>query len=239
MKSKATKEKIKNILYQFANKEIPQNTKEFDILFDLLQNHPYVGEKIGNGVDYFYVQPSKWKINQYNFMIKRLDGTSVDFSYIKCLHPKRLSSINYNWNSIFREIISPQIEQFKLAAFNTVCVKNKFVCSHTNLKFDKQYAQVDHVYPLTFESILNEFIVINNIDVNKLILTEDTGTSETVKIVDIKLRNNFYNFHKQRAVLRLVCINANLQGKRTKNYNGENPNKLKNELITQYPQYHL
>ena len=50
---------------------------------------------------------------------------------------------------------------------------------------------------------------------------------------------SFSDFHKNRSVLRIVCSSANLQAKKTKNYDGGNPMLLKKELLVKYPQYHI
>jgi len=231
------KEQLQNILYSFANKTIVKDTTEYDLLYQTIQNHPEKDEKIGVGVDYFFVQPSKWNRKQFNFMIKRIDGSQVDFSYISCL--KKDKTIKNHWNQIFREIIKPQTDDFREKAFEKVGIKDKFVCSQTNLKFSKRNAHVDHVYPLTFDSIYKEFISVNNLDLTKLKLTEDTGTSEIVKLVDTNLRQKFYDFHAERCVLRIVCSSANLQAKNTSDYNKENPSIIKENLLKEYPQYHI
>ena len=232
-------ENIRKILYKFANLEIKKNIIEYDVLYKLLENHPKADEKIGVGVDCFFVQQSKFKKNQYNFMIRRVDGSTTDFSFMKCLHPKRKLSKNKNWSLIFRWTIKDQIDSFRDSAFGVVGKGNMFVCSETNLKFNKIYSHVDHVYPLTFDSIFLEFIKINNIDLDKIELSDDLGTSEVQKILDKKLVKSFSNFHKKRSVLRIVCSAANLQAKKTKDYVGENPVVLRKALIKKYPQYHL
>jgi hypothetical protein len=236
---KITKEKIQKILYAFANMKIDINSIEHKILFELLENHPDAKLKIGCGIDYFYVQQSKWKTNQYNFMIQRVDGSSTDFSFMKCLYPERKSSKNINWPLIFRDVIKDQIDSFRSEAFKIIGNKDKFTCSQTNLKFKKIHSHVDHVYPLTFSSIFNEFIEINKLDLNNIKLSDDIGTSEAKKILDENIVKSFYDFHKNRSVLRMVCINTNLKGKHTKNYAGKNPTILKKELLEKYPQYHI
>ena len=107
------------------------------------------------------------------------------------------------------------------------------------VKFKKIYSHVDHVYPLTFDSIMLEFIKMNNIDLDKINLSEDKGTSEIQEILDENIVKAFYDFHKNRSVLRIVYSTVNLQAKRTKNYNNENPIQLKEELQKHYPQYHI
>ena len=238
---KITKEQIQKILYTFANTNIDKNSAEHNVLLELIKSHPKYNEKIGSGVDYFFVQKSKWKFNQFNFMIKRTDGSTVDFSYTACLtnQKKETPTKKERWSSVFRNVVKDQVDTFRDEAFKVIGVKDKFICSETKLKFKKYYSHVDHVYPLTFDSILNEFINVNNIDLTKITLSEDTGTSEVERILDEDLVSNFYEFHKNRAVLRVVCSSANLQSKRTKHYNGQSPSEVKEELIKIYPQYHL
>jgi hypothetical protein len=231
-------DEVQEILYRFANRTIPKDSQEFQILIELLNNHPKASEKIGSGVDCFFVQNSKWKMNQFNFMIRRIDGTETDFSFYKCFSPKRERSKNINWSNIFREVIKNQVDSFRIAAFSVLGVNDKFICAETNLKFKKMYAHVDHVYPLTFDSIYLEFLKINNIDLSRVELSKDAGTSECQVILDRELRDKFSQFHNDRAILRLVCSTANLQAKKTKNYGGESPSILKENLSNKYPQYH-
>lgn len=236
---KTTVDEIKSILYEFANNKIDKNSIEHIKLYELLKSHPKANEKIGCGVDYFFVQRSKWKTNQFNFMIYRLDGSTTDFSFHKCFTPNMPSSKNINFPIIFRNTVKDQIDDFRTSAFNVVGKGDKFICSQTNLKFKKIYSHVDHVYPLTFESIYNEFINLNKLNLNEIKLSNDKGNSEARHIIDQNIVNAFSEFHKTRAVLRIVCSSANLQAKHTKNYNGENPTSIKKKLIEIYPQYHI
>ena len=237
---KMNKEDIKAILYKFSNMRIERGSIEFDTIYTLLTNHPEADEKMGVGVDHFFVQQSKWKMNQYNFMISRVDGTTVDFSYMACLNPQhKRSKEKHNWSSLFRNVVKDQIDSFRECAFAVVGSKDKFVCSQTKLKYNKMYSHVDHVYPLTFNSILFEFIKKYNVDLDSLEVSKDLGTSETQNILNEDVTKAFYEFHKERSVLRIVCSSANLQAKKTKDYNNEDPTKLRKTLLREYPQYHV
>jgi hypothetical protein len=237
---KINKEQIKEILYSFANLSIKKNDPEYNIIHELLTRHPEADQKIGVGVDHFYVQRSKWKRNQYNFMISRVDGTTVDFSYIACLNPTHKKyTEKHDWNPLFRHVVKDQIDSFRECAFAVVGSRDKFVCSQTKLKYKKIYSHVDHVYPLTFESILLEFIKKYNVDLDSLKVSKDLGTTEIQRILNKDVTKAFYEFHKERSVLRIVCSSANLQAKRTKDYNNEDPTKLRKILLKEYPQYHV
>ena len=140
---------------------------------------------------------------------------------------------------LFRNVVKDQIDSFRECAFAVVGSKDKFVCSQTKLKYNKMYSHVDHVYPLTFNSILFEFIKKYNVDLDSLEVSKDLGTSETQNILNEDVTKAFYEFHKERSVLRIVCSSANLQAKKTKDYNNEDPTKLRKTLLREYPQYHV
>ena len=235
MNKKELEVKVRNLLKSGAGTKFEVSSDGYEILNNLIKSHPEYLEKIGCGVKYFFIQKSKWKYNQCNFMIKRIDDSEIDFSFVTCLSGIGKS----HWNHIFRDIIKQQIDDFRSEALKVIGDKNKFICSHTNLKFKTIFSHVDHVYPITFESILNEFITSRKLDLEKIPLSEDLGNSEVMKITDENIKSDFYNFHQERAVLRLVVSTANLQAKRTKNYNNESPSVIKEELIKKYPQYHI
>jgi len=58
---KIEKSEIQKILYANANMKIDRDSYEHKLLYELIKNHPKAEEKIGCGIDYFFVQQSKWK----------------------------------------------------------------------------------------------------------------------------------------------------------------------------------
>jgi hypothetical protein len=74
---------------------------------------------------------------------------------------------------------------------------------------------------------------------DSLKVSKDLGTTEIQRILNKDVTKAFYEFHKERSVLRIVCSSANLQAKRTKDYNNEDPTKLRKILLKEYPQYHV
>lgn len=53
------------------------------LLGELLALHPRAAEKVGPGVEHFYVAGAAY--GSRCFYVKRTDGTRTDFSYLKCL----------------------------------------------------------------------------------------------------------------------------------------------------------
>ena len=84
-------------LYKNINKKIGCCTihKEHDdfIFFNhLLKNHDEHIQKIGVGVHYFYIIPNPLNDKSYQTMIKRLDDSIIDFSWVYCCNFKARST---------------------------------------------------------------------------------------------------------------------------------------------------
>jgi hypothetical protein len=54
-------------------------------MLDLLSRHPYCEEKIGAGIQSIWSQPNEYWENNRCFYLTRVDGTEIDFSFVKCL----------------------------------------------------------------------------------------------------------------------------------------------------------
>ena len=85
----SSKQKITNYLRYNLNRgsiETPiQDGDLFNILMGVLGFHPNKEEKIGNGIDCFYITNCDINYRNNKFKILRLDETSVDFSFSKAL----------------------------------------------------------------------------------------------------------------------------------------------------------
>lgn len=75
---------IQSVLNYHVGK-IEEDSKDFNILLDLLSFHTEAKEKIGCGISYFTTEDSPYHKGQKFFVLHRKDGTKEDFSFIKCL----------------------------------------------------------------------------------------------------------------------------------------------------------
>lgn len=78
--------RVKNILHEsHLGVELDAHAQAF--MMDLLRRHPEAEKKIGTGIRAIRITNSKY--GNRCFEAIRVDGTSTDFSYLKCLKQKR------------------------------------------------------------------------------------------------------------------------------------------------------
>ena len=73
---------LRGILNSYSLEERVSN-QDASFLFDALAKHPEASEKIGVGVDYFFVRRADYGTRC--FWVKRLDGSEERFSYKSCI----------------------------------------------------------------------------------------------------------------------------------------------------------
>jgi hypothetical protein len=107
----AAAEFIREILYRY---EIGVNLTGDDhyFIYDLLLLHPERDDKIGAGVEGFSVSRDGRFGTTKHFSINRIDGTSVDFSFAKCLSSNANDPIKL-FNAAARASVASQIILFK------------------------------------------------------------------------------------------------------------------------------
>jgi len=85
----SSKQKLTNYLRYSLNKEsIETPIKDgdlFNVLIGVLDFHPNKEEKIGAGIDCFYITNCDINYRNNKFKILRTDETSVDFSFSKAV----------------------------------------------------------------------------------------------------------------------------------------------------------
>ena len=83
------------------------------------------------------------------------------------------------------------------------------ICEATGVKLKMYEEEVDHVSPLTFDEIVNNFVGLKRIDLSKVGYT-GLGDNEVEKhFADENLRNEFAEYHKSVARLQVVSRTHN------------------------------
>lgn len=75
---------IRNIINTLGCCIINEDHKQFNFFNNLIQRHPVFKDKQGVGISYFYIEPHSLMSKYYQLMIKRIDGSETDFSWIYC-----------------------------------------------------------------------------------------------------------------------------------------------------------
>ena len=189
---------IKNILYKYNIGDYV-NSRDRQILLDLLKYHPNYEQKIGCGISGFKIYITQYK--RRGFMLIRINRSSTDFSYIKCItNPSLFTKIKL----CCRNAIKDDIVKFKNNLFNK---KQDVICPITNKILTKNNCHIDHYNP-TFKEIFDNWYKNKTITENDI--NQSFDNNETTFFTNESLKNNFRTFHNKIANLRAVSINANL-----------------------------
>jgi hypothetical protein len=107
-----------------------------------------------------------------------------------------------------RDLIYEDLRNVKLDYFKANSVKGQVKCQETGELCKWEELNVDHRQPNTFSVIIDRFIEVNQLDINKIEYLEVIDSVYTFK--DKKLANDFREYHREKANLRLVKKNNNL-----------------------------
>ena len=191
----------------------------WELMSELITQHYNYENLKRSGIDHFYVDTCKVNSRNKKFSVVRTDGSYVDFSIYKCISPKFTKERTVK--AAFRKTIQPFVDAFKNESFKEADSKGYLVCPETGLKFKKKDAHVDHVYPVTFDSLFYKYCKDYNVDIDNVKIEENGWNNDNrPDLIDPDLRKSFYDWHSKQAKLRVVYWRANLQGKRTSNFDG-------------------
>ena len=141
-----TRTKIKNLGCCTIDKE----HVDFNFFNHLLKNHYEHVQKISLGVHYFYIIPNPINSMYYQTMIKRLDNSLIDFSWVYCCKFKARSTTE-DLTTAMRETIKEETIAYK---------KNQIILQCDICKSDSElykYYHVDHAFP-SFRTLKNDFL---------------------------------------------------------------------------------
>jgi hypothetical protein len=177
--------------------------EDVEFLLWLLDRHPSAADKIGQGVTGFTVQTVE--MGTRAFILHRVDGTSTDFSYYKCITaPDNIALVR----KAMRRAVADQVIEFKQVSANVA----PLVCAITGEPLSWESAHVDHASPV-FIALADEWSSrlggYSSIDLSSAV---DGQIGRTLTIADAE---SWSVFHRANAHLRIVSRLANLSLLRT------------------------
>lgn len=153
----------------------PISKEDEKFLLDLIKNHPNYNKKIGCGIKRFLIKKTYW--NNYGIFIERIDNSTTDFSFMKCLYKKN-----------------------KLSYIKNACrmaIANDIILS-------KSSNNIAHHDKITFKEIFNLWIKDKNIENLEVCDTKDNCVITYFK--DNKISEDFRRFHNSIAKIKEVSI---------------------------------
>lgn len=191
-----------NIYTQYESYQLLYK-KHIKFMTSLLRYHPHGDQKIGVGVRTMWLQQNGGYPTR-SFWLRRRDSTETDFSFLKCISP---SSSLRDFKLACRKAISFSMSAFKQHYFRH---KNKrLFCFVLGKRIVFNNSHVDHVPPDTFNSLVDGFIKMHNIDVKKALIHQDGGIGG--RFVTMSLKEKWINYHNNHATIRVISAEANLR----------------------------
>lgn len=211
-------EHFRGIMYSYDVKT-PLIDDDFYDVCDLLKYHDEYDEKIGVGIESITIEYhndllTNKKAKFPHYQINRIDGTYIDFSFIKCISyinsPKTIENKYIgDVKKTMRFLVKHQIDEFRETCFSN---KTYLKCPILGINFSKKTCHIDHEPPKTFDVLVFEFLKENGINFKDIELVEINGIFSTFK--DKELKNKWVNYHNENAILRATHQAGNLSQKR-------------------------
>jgi len=180
------------------------NGADFQNVYELLNTHPERKDKIGKGLK--EIRIAKLKYNTRCFELVRIDDTTDYFSYTK-----RINSPPSDFTRFLtacRETIQDDLRSVKQSYFDKYSKNGKVKCQETGEFLKWEELNVDHRQPNTFSVIVDRFIELHQINLCQIEFVEVDGFQD--KLANNKLREDFRQYHRKKANLRVVKRNMNL-----------------------------
>lgn len=178
----------------------PMRQEDQEFLLDVLRHHHDWHAKSGAGVQHLEVRMNEGTFGSTRGLyIRRVDGSEVDISWVVALKPGGKSSHKESACAAARREILDQT----LAARKEQEGGNCSLCGLPLL--DKTH--VDHMHPNTFDSIFSDFLLSEGIAYQDVDVA-DMGIYAV--FADKELSKRWQEFHRDRAVLRLIHAHENL-----------------------------
>lgn len=146
------------------------------------------------------------QFNTKCFEVRYSNGTSQYISYLMVVNNEP-----YNPEKLFytacRNSVHSDIHSVKQAYFNKHSVKGLVKCQETGILSKWTELVVDHRQPNTFSMIVERFKEINQFDFNEIEYI--SGAQNHLIFKNQSLIDDFRNYHKVKAVLRIVRKECN------------------------------
>jgi len=136
----------------------------------------------------------------------RTDGSTEFFSYTKRINAPKTDFTKLR--EACRQAIQEDLRNVKLAYFDRFSKKGQVKCQESGDLAKYEELNVDHRQPNTFSVIVDRFVELNKLDLKKInYLQIDGGPNE---LADENLKEEFRQYHRDKANLRIVKKSLNL-----------------------------
>lgn len=165
-------------------------------LFEVIQRHPEVKDKVGVGIKRFYRDKSSSHPTSC-FHLERYDGSATDFSLPRCISSKE-PTLEIRFYKACRESVSQVLASQKKEIFKNGSV----ACSKTGEVVGINESEYRHTAP-RFRDIVRKFILEKEIEIAESMLVESEDMQYVTEFSDPKIAAEFRSFHAGLANLKI------------------------------------
>lgn len=191
----------------------PMSQEDQEFILDVLRHHHDWHAKSGAGVQHLEVRMNAGTFGSTRGLyIKRVDGSEVDISWVVALKPGGKSSHKESACAAARREILDQTMAARQAQEGGACS----ICGQPLL----EKTHVDHMHPNTFDAIFSDFLLSEGMDY-QAVDVQDMGIYAV--FADQSLSKRWQEFHRSRAVLRLIHAHENLSIPKVRQHDSNEP----------------
>lgn len=188
---------FKEMLENYNDGDTVSSIDDDNILFNLIQRHPEVKEKVGVGISYFYRDQSPNHPTSC-FHIKRNDGSNTDFSIGTCINSTNPTLLQ-DFYSACRTAVSSKLIEEKRQLF----IHGEVPCSITGGLVTSDNSEYRHTQP-RFRDIVNNFVIEEKLEIASSMIVENADMQYVTSFEDSELAEKFNTFHSKCANLEIV-----------------------------------
>jgi len=178
----------------------------------LLARHPRAAEKIGLGVRAIRVDANSVWGGSPMLTIVRTDGTTTDFSYMKCICTP---SARGRLQAACRRAVVEDVLAFKREYFRCHADEaNRVLCPLSGKRLGWTEVHVDHAPPWAFRRIVDAFVERHDMQPSAVAILGAADGQVEPRLADRELADQFRCFHASVAHLRVVAVTENLRASR-------------------------
>lgn len=153
------------------------------------------------------IRIAKFQFNTKCFEFVPSKGEPVIISYRIFVDKPKINE-KAIFNKVCRNTIQSDLIKVKQDYFKVYSKNSKAPCQETKKNMKYEDLVVDHRQPNTLSVIVDRFIELNKIEFDKV--EYKTEPNKLTEFKDLKLSSLFREYHKEKALLRVVDKNLNL-----------------------------
>ena len=169
----------------------------------VLDKHPNREVIVDCGVRRIVVQHLRDKYDSRRFLVIRTDGSVRDFSWRVVLSPK---TAHRRLMGACRFAVRPQIRDFRTRAFAGV---PSLICEVSGKPITEADSDVDHIPPRTFERLVIAWLSTVGLEPDGVSFVPMVGYEQPDRWEDNFLEENWREYHRTHAHLRVIHPWAN------------------------------